>query len=376
MVGQTLAEQGVTGEIVPPYFSVKEAVFPFIKFPGVDTILGPEMRSTGEVMGVGRDLRRGLLKSQLAAGVKLPSRGKVFISVKNPDKPRVRRNCARRCTSSGFRWSPRAARPPRLPPQGFGRDAGEQGHRRAAAHRRHDQQRRDRADRQHRRREAQCDPGQLRSAAPRSRAGTDYTTLAGAGPPRRHEAPRELVPYSTQALHQRLQSPPAAQRVPPRPPHDEESDDHGRGGTAQGRAVAAEDRRPSGDLRAIAEARSHGDLSENAEYDAAKERQGFIEARIREIESKLAHAQIIDPAELDADGRVVFGATVDLEDLDLRRRSLLPDRRRRRSRHQGRQDLGQLADRARADRQACRRYRGVQAPSGARAYEVLAVRYL
>ncbi|MDK9724378.1 MAG: transcription elongation factor GreA [Sterolibacteriaceae bacterium MAG5] len=69
-------------------------------------------------------------------------------------------------------------------------------------------------------------------------------------------------------------------------------------------------------VAAIAEARSHGDLSENAEYDAAKERQGFIEGRIAEVEGKLANAQIIDPAALDADGRVVFGATVELEDMD------------------------------------------------------------
>ena len=69
-------------------------------------------------------------------------------------------------------------------------------------------------------------------------------------------------------------------------------------------------------IQAIAEARSHGDLSENAEYDAAKERQGFIEGRIKEIESKLSHAQIIDPRTVDADGRIVFGATVELEDVE------------------------------------------------------------
>lgn len=69
-------------------------------------------------------------------------------------------------------------------------------------------------------------------------------------------------------------------------------------------------------VAAIAEARSHGDLSENAEYDAAKERQGFIEGRIQEVEGKLGNAQIIDPKALDADGRVVFGATVDIEDQD------------------------------------------------------------
>lgn len=69
-----------------------------------------------------------------------------------------------------------------------------------------------------------------------------------------------------------------------------------------------------GAITAIAEARSHGDLSENAEYDAAKERQGFIEGRIAEIEAKLASAQVIDPRGLDADGRCVFGATVEIED--------------------------------------------------------------
>ena len=69
-------------------------------------------------------------------------------------------------------------------------------------------------------------------------------------------------------------------------------------------------------IAAIAEARSHGDLSENAEYDAAKERQGFVEGRIQEVEGKLSNAQIIDPALLDADGRCVFGATVEIEDQD------------------------------------------------------------
>jgi transcription elongation factor GreA len=69
-------------------------------------------------------------------------------------------------------------------------------------------------------------------------------------------------------------------------------------------------------IQAIADARSHGDLSENADYEAAKERQGFIEGRIAEVESKLANAQVIDPQTLDADGRVVFGAIVEIEDLE------------------------------------------------------------
>jgi carbamoyl-phosphate synthase large subunit len=86
MAGQSLAQQGVGGEVIPPYYSVKEAVFPFIKFPGVDVILGPEMKSTGEVMGVGENFAEAFVKSQLAAGVKLPSSGKVFISVREADK--------------------------------------------------------------------------------------------------------------------------------------------------------------------------------------------------------------------------------------------------------------------------------------------------
>ncbi|MFZ1546113.1 MAG: carbamoyl-phosphate synthase large subunit, partial [Candidatus Nitrotoga sp.] len=85
MVGNTLAQQGVTKEVIPSYYSVKEAVFPFIKFPGVDIILGPEMKSTGEVMGVGDTFAEAFVKSQLAAGVKLPSTGKVFISVRGAD---------------------------------------------------------------------------------------------------------------------------------------------------------------------------------------------------------------------------------------------------------------------------------------------------
>ena len=89
MAGQSLASQGVTKEVTPPYFSVKEAVFPFVKFPGVDTILGPEMKSTGEVMGVGKTFGEAFVKSQLGAGTLLPKSGKAFISVKNNDKTRA-----------------------------------------------------------------------------------------------------------------------------------------------------------------------------------------------------------------------------------------------------------------------------------------------
>jgi len=90
MVGQKLKSQKlVRGEVIPPYFSVKEAVFPFNKFPGVDPILGPEMRSTGEVMGTGRTFGEAMLKSQLGAGSRLPTKGTVCITVKNSDKVRA-----------------------------------------------------------------------------------------------------------------------------------------------------------------------------------------------------------------------------------------------------------------------------------------------
>ncbi len=89
MAGKTLASQGVTREVVPPYYSVKEAVFPFIKFPGVDTILGPEMKSTGEVMGVGATFAEAFVKAQLAASVRMPESGKVFLSVRDADKDKV-----------------------------------------------------------------------------------------------------------------------------------------------------------------------------------------------------------------------------------------------------------------------------------------------
>ena len=129
-------------------------------------------------------------------------------------------------------------------------------------------------------------------------------------------------------------------------------------------------------IEAIAEARSHGDLSENAEYDAAKDRQGFIEGRIKEVEGKLAAAQIIDPSALDAGGKVVFGATVELEDED-----------------SGDQVTYQIVGEDEADlkhglinisspiaRALIGKEEGdtavVQAPGGDRHYEIIAVRYV
>ncbi len=128
-------------------------------------------------------------------------------------------------------------------------------------------------------------------------------------------------------------------------------------------------------IRAIADARSHGDISENADYDAAKERQGFIEGRIAEIEAKLAKAQVIDPAAIDADGNVVFGATVDLEDAgngDHVTYQIVGD---------DEADIkhGKISVSSPIARALIGKVEGdtaeVQAPSGVRNYEILAVRY-
>jgi carbamoyl-phosphate synthase large subunit len=89
MVGRSLTDQGIAGEIIPAYYSVKEAVFPFVKFPGVDPLLGPEMKSTGEVMGVGRSFGEAFAKAQLGAGDQLPRGGRAFISVRDADKTRA-----------------------------------------------------------------------------------------------------------------------------------------------------------------------------------------------------------------------------------------------------------------------------------------------
>ena len=129
-------------------------------------------------------------------------------------------------------------------------------------------------------------------------------------------------------------------------------------------------------IEALAEARSHGDLSENADYDAAKERQGFIEGRISEVESKLAHAQVINPADIEADGRVVFGSTVEVEDLGSGDRNAYQI--------VGDDEADIKASKISVNSPIARALIGkiegdtaeVQAPGGLRSYEVLAVRYV
>src|SRR5213078_785105 len=216
MVGQTLREQGITGEIVPPYFSVKEAVFPFIKFPGVDTILGPEMKSTGEVMGVGETFAEAFLKSQIAAGVRLPDRGNVFVSVKNPDKPRVL-DVARTLAGLGFdlvatRGTAAALAAAGLPVTPVNKVAEGRPHivdmivngEIALV-----------VNTVEEKRSAIQDSYVIRRAALNAQVPT-YTTIAGARAAAiGMQGLRELVPYSTQALHRRLKPRVALQPVVP-----------------------------------------------------------------------------------------------------------------------------------------------------------------
>ncbi|MDQ2917374.1 MAG: transcription elongation factor GreA [Pseudomonadota bacterium] len=129
-------------------------------------------------------------------------------------------------------------------------------------------------------------------------------------------------------------------------------------------------------IDALSEARSHGDLSENADYDAAKERQGFIEGRILEVESKLAHAQVIDPSEIEADGRVVFGSTVEIADLESGDRKAYQI--------VGDDEADIKASKVSVNSPIARALIGksegdtaeVQAPGGVRNYEVIGVRYV
>ena len=129
-------------------------------------------------------------------------------------------------------------------------------------------------------------------------------------------------------------------------------------------------------INAIAEARSHGDLSENAEYDAARERQGFIEGRIAELDGTLSNAQLIEPSTIEADGRVVFGATIEIEDLELGTKVTY-------------QIVGDVEADIRSNlisvsspvaRALIGKYEGdvveVKAPSGAREYEIISIKYL
>jgi transcription elongation factor GreA len=326
MAGQRLNDQRgakgqMLGEVIPPYFSIKEAVFPFNKFPGVDPILGPEMRSTGEVMGVGKSFGEAMLKSQLGAGSRLPTKGTVVISVKNNDKDRAVK-VASELVDLGFQIAATRGTAAAIAAAG-----------RAPAYRRQGQGRRDPARLHHSRRDAHghCrlaphphrghrqpgdllhHDGRLRGRHRGAEAPGRPHGLVAAGIARRtalnwpHDAPAGCVGVFSHAPRARFlfaQDDPMATIPLTHRGAELLKSELQRLKSVERHAV----------IQAISEARGQGDLSENAEYEAAKDKQGFIEGRIAEIEGKLAAAQVIDPSKVDAGGRVVFGATVDLEE--------------------------------------------------------------
>ena len=304
MTGRKMKSMENVIEVVPPYFSVKEAVFPFTKFPEADPILGPEMKSTGEVMGTGRTFGEAYAKAQAASGVTLPRSGVVLISVRERDKPGAV-VLAKKLIEKGFEIAAT---------DGTARAITDAGYACKRANK-------VREGRPHivdmikndefamivnttEGKTAIRESNSIRREAVHKRV-TYYTTLAGA------LATCEALDHLDAVEVNRLQDLHKEAQVMKRTPM-----------TLRGaEALRNELKRLKGEdrprvIKAIAEARSHGDLSENAEYHAAREQQGFIEGRIGEIEAKLSTAEVIDTASLTNTGKVIFGATVDLEDQD------------------------------------------------------------
>ena len=304
MTGRKMKSMENISEVVPPYFSVKEAVFPFTKFPEADPILGPEMKSTGEVMGTGRTFGEAYAKAQAASGVTLPRSGVVLISVRERDKPGAV-VLAKKLVEKGFEIAATDGTAKAIT------DAGVPCKRANKV----------REGRPHivdmikndefamivnttEGKTAIRESNSIRREAVHKRV-TYYTTLAGA------LATCEALDHLDAVEVNRLQDLHKEAQVMKRTPM-----------TLRGaEALRNELKRLKGEdrprvIKAIAEARSHGDLSENAEYHAAREQQGFIEGRIGEIEAKLSTAEVIDTAGLTNTGKVIFGATVDLEDQD------------------------------------------------------------
>jgi transcription elongation factor GreA len=314
MAGRTLAELGVV-ETVPPHVSVKESVFPFVKFEEVDTILGPEMKSTGEVMGLGPSFAEAYLKAQEAAGVRLPTGGVAFLSVRDSDKAAAAElaadlvalgfaivathGTARSLEAAGLAVRARSTR---------SSTAGPTASTRWTTARSTSSSTPPRAPR----------PSSIRSRCGAARCATaSPTSRPSGGPGRRSRRSRLPAPKpcgcapsrGTNDLSRAVRLRPGdamADKFPMTPA--------GQAWMRKQLKRLKEVDRPN-NAKAIEIARGHGDLSENADYSAAKEEQGMIEAKIREYDSKLALAEVIDPTKLSGD-RVQFGATVTIEDTD------------------------------------------------------------
>jgi transcription elongation factor GreA len=287
---------------VPDYYSVKEAIFPFAKFQGVDPILGPEMRSTGEVMGVGRTFNAAFARAQEAGGIKAPPVGKAFVSVRDPDKKRVL-PVAKALLARGYSLVATRGTAAWLQQHGMdceiinkvveGRphivDSIKNGEIVYIVNTTEG-------------RSAINDSFSIRREAAASRHLLDHhCRRQGAGGftgiPRHR--PRLVAAGAAQGVE--------CMRAPI---------------TMKGAQKLRDEldhlksvKRPKV-IAAIAEAREHGDLKENAEYHAAREEQGFIEGRIKQLEGELSHAEIIDVSKLNAGSKVVFGASVTLADVE------------------------------------------------------------
>ena len=304
MSGRTLAELGLTRERVPPYYSVKEAVFPFGKFPDADPILGPEMKSTGEVMGTGRSFGEAYAKAQAASGVVLPTRGVCLISVRERDKPAAV-GLARLLIARGFEIVATHGTADMLEQSGV-------------------QCRRANKVREGRPHIVDMIKNDEISLIVNTTEGK--RAIHESRSIRREAVARRVTYYTTLAAAlatcEAIDHLAGGRGEPPAGSSQGSSGMKRKPLTAKGaaklrielRRLKSEDRPRV--IQAIAEARAHGDLSENAEYHAAREQQGFIEGRIKQLEHELSHSEIIDVGDLAASGKVVFGATVDLEDQD------------------------------------------------------------
>ena len=324
MAGEKLASFDLTLEKLD-HVGVKEAVFPFARFPGVDTVLGPEMRSTGEVMGIDRSFEVAFAKSQLGAGSRPPKSGTVFVSVRDADKERIVEPL-RKLQALGFRILATGGTQRYLTAQGLKAEKvnkvsegpparrGRGAQWRRAAHVQH-----------HRGRDLACRFEALAPRRPLAKDALLHHTF------RRHRGGRRDP--RRRGWRTRSQGVAGLSGVTARKKRR-------RGGiylygqamdklpmTAAGHAALEAEflhrqqvERPR-IVAAIAEARSHGDLSENAEYHSAKEAQSHNEGRIVELEDLLQRAEVIDVSKLNG-STIKFGATVTLIDEDTEKKKV------------------------------------------------------
>ena len=274
MAGKSLAELGFTKEVTINHIAVKEAVFPFAKFPGVDTLLGPEMKSTGEVMGIDTDFGMSFAKSQMAAGNPMPVSGRVFLSVKDKDKAGVL-EVAQGLQKEGFAIvATRGTAEYLTKPRDHRRDR-EQGDRGKAAYRGPDHGYAGGLRHQHCLRRPVPEGFLFHQAHyPDERDPLFHHHFRGQSSRAGHSGNQEKSLAGK--IHTGV-SPIMTQKIP--------MTQGGYDKLKQELDHIIKVERPK-NIKDIEEARAHGDLSENAEYHAAKERQGHLDAKKRELRAQ------------------------------------------------------------------------------------------